>query len=227
MDRQRAAPRAVSLQHRFALDRLPTRYIGVAGTNAWREGWCNNLEDPFAQMMIAEYFEPIRATDGRPFRWTTDLQGLNPFKKELRDWHAGADALYYFSERLPYEDRNYIGHSHGGQLCILLAASGFKIRSLTTVGTPPRDDIPAAVACANIGTWQHIFDSKKDWMGWLGQVGEGGLDKRRSYRLPGVIDRPLGGIDHSTILRDATKFPLWKTEGWLATIKNADLPIAS
>ena len=199
----------------------PTRYIAVAGTHGYTAPWCCDLESPFAQMMTRNRFVAIRARDGRPFRWTTDLAGLRPWAKE-RDWLAGADALDYFAWGLPYSQLNFIAHSHGGQVAIFLAASGFKIRTLTTIGTPPRDDVPAEKALANIGLWQHIFDVRWDWMGLLGQFGEGfthGFRKRRSFRLPGVRDLPLLGISHSSILYDAQQVTLWERESWLAAIR--------
>lgn len=195
-----------------------TRYVPVAGTWAFKDGWCTDDNSPFAQTFAERGFSAVRARDGRPFRWTTNLAGLVPGRDE-RDWQAGADALYYFCEHLPYEDLNIIAHSHGGQVALFMAASGVKIRTLTTVGTPPRADVPAAAALANIGYWQHIFDLKTDWMGWLGQIGEGIKERRRSFRLAGMRDIPLRSIGHSSILRDPKHIPYWVSEGWLVDIQ--------
>jgi hypothetical protein len=190
------------------------KYLAIAGTNGWRDNWTHD-DSPFGTMMAAEGFESLLC-DGRRFRWSTALDGL---LGDDREWEAAADALYYFLRLVPLEDRNLIAHSHGGQLPLILAASGFPLRSLTTVGTPPRADVPVTLAQAHIGLHQHIYDMRRDWMGWLGQIGERELRFDRTYRDPKVLNLGVDRISHSKVLRDPEFIPLWPLRGWLANIR--------
>lgn len=192
------------------------KYLPIAGTDGWNDAWCRDDSD-FGTMMIAEGFTSLRAGD-RPFRWSTALDGL---LGEDRDWEAASYALYYFLLGVPYADRNLIAHSHGGQLPILLAASGFPIRSLTTVGTPARDDMPLEAAEAFIGFHQHIYDLKRDLWGWLGSVGDASLRLERRLNDPRVRNIGIADISHSKVLRDTTYIPFWQSKGWLENIRQS------
>jgi pimeloyl-ACP methyl ester carboxylesterase len=194
------------------------RYIPVTGTNGWEDPWALRDDSPFSCMMAGQHLRPVRATDGRPFRWTTRLNGVK-FWGEERDWEAGEDALYYFAEPLPYADLIFIAHSHGGQLVIKLAASGLHIRTLVTVGTPVRKDVPTVEAAKNIGQWIHIFDLKRDWTQWWGQVGDLSLKNDRSFLISGVQNDGVPKISHSNILKDPEYFDHWNTYGWIEAIK--------
>jgi pimeloyl-ACP methyl ester carboxylesterase len=168
-------------------------------------------------MMQREGFE-LLTVDGRPFRWSTALDGLFG---EDRDWEASADALGWFLRGVPYADRNLIGHSHGGTVALLLAGSGFPLRSLTTVGTPPRDDVPLAAAEHWITFHQHLYDLRRDLWGWLGQVGDHELRTERALPDPHVTNIAVLDIRHSRALRDPKYIALWGTEGWLENIRRA------
>lgn len=198
-----------------------TRYLPIAGTWAWNDAWCMRDDSPFALMMAREGFAPLRAQDGRRFRWSTALDGL--FGDD-RHWLAGTDALYYFLQTVPLEHRNFIAHSHGGQLPLHLASQGVQIRSLITVGTPKRADVDSEAAAKNIGTWLHIYDLKRDWIQWLGQVGDKQLNAERSFRIPRVVNHPLTGIGHSKILRDERFLHYWTANGWLDVLRT---PVAA
>jgi len=199
------------------------RYVPIAGTHGWRDAWCTDDASPFARTLAGQRFAVIRAENGRPFRWSTDLNGLR-FWDRNSDWEAGADALAYFLEHLDYSDRNLIAHSHGGQVALILASQGFRIRSLTTVGTPRRGDVNAARAKQHIGFWQHVYDRSRDWIALLGQIGDGELERERSFRhLPGVVNHALAGIDHSKVLRDAGCLHYWTANGWLESIRAGEL----
>lgn len=195
---------------------MTTKYVPIAGTHAWGDGWITD-ESPFAAMMRAEGFEPLRSGD-RPFRWSTALDGL---LGEDHDWQAAADALYWFLRPIPVGDRNIIAHSHGGQVALLLASSGVPLRSLTTVGTPCRDDIPVAIAEHAIGFHQHLYDLRRDWWGWFGAIGDHELSLRRSFADPHVVNLPVKDIRHAKILRDPQYIPLWRSQGWLWNIRAA------
>ena len=208
---------------------LIVHYVPIAGTWAFRDGWCTDALSPFQRFLSARGFEAIRHLDGRPFRWSTDLDGVRVWARHSQ-WEAGADALYYASESLPYEDRNYLAHSHGGQLVALLAAQGFRIRSLTTIGTPYRDDIPWAEAERHIAFHQHIYDDSFDLMGWLGGWFDGGrpsLSDRSFQAVPAVMKRPTTDIDHSRVLREENYIPMWESRAWLQAIRCAGVKEAA
>lgn len=184
------------------------RYIPIAGTDAWRDGWVVDNDHPFPQFMKTQGFTPIRADDGRPFRWSTRLTGLKLWNEE-RDWIAGADALYYFIKGIPFFDRIVFAHSHGGQVAAICAASRVPIRCLVTIGTPVRTDIPWSQAEQYIGTHIHVYDDRWDWMGWLGSIGDGHISDRRDFPHPDVRNVALKGISHSKIVRDSNAFHWW------------------
>lgn len=194
------------------------RYIPVAGTHGWFDAW-TTADSPFGLMMTAEGFNVSRAGE-RAYRWSGAIDGL---LGDDRDWEAAADSLYYFSRDLAYADLNFIAHSHGGQLVLLLAASGFPIRTLTTVGTPPREGAQFARAEQFIGFHQHIYDLKRDFWGWLGQVGPKQLRMERAYADPRVTNIGIANISHAKVLRDPKHIPLWQTKGWLEAIRRAPL----
>jgi hypothetical protein len=191
-------------------------YVPIAGTWDWgnRDNW-TQATSPFGKMMTAEGFELLHCGD-RPFRWATALDG---WFGDDREWEAAADALYFFLRFVPLEDRNLIAHSHGGQLVSFLCASGFPIRSLTTIGTPVRDDVPWKVAEAVIGFHQHIYDLKRDLIGWLGQVGDHELRMERTFPDNRVKNIGVADISHSKVLRDPKFIPLWQSRGWLQNIR--------
>lgn len=199
-----------------------TRYIPIAGTGAYADPWYCDDRSPWARMMTGAGFAPVRAVDGRPFRWSTDIDGLK-FWARHSQWEAGADALVYFCEYLPYEDRNVIAHSHGGQVALLAASSGFEFRTLTTVGTPVRNDVPAALAAGHIGFWQHIYDKDFDKTGWMGGWFDGRWSSDRTFKDIEAVHRlPLGGISHSKVLREERHVEKWLTEGWAENIRQME-----
>lgn len=199
------------------------KYAALAGTNGWRDAWTQPDSD-FGRMMTGQGFS-VLTKRGRMYRWSTLLEGLFG---DNRVWDSATDALEFFLDDVPYADRNLIGHSHGGQPCIKLAARGFPIRSLTTVGTPVRDDIPAAQAAEYIGYWQHIYDDCFDAWGWFGQFGDGHvIHGTRRFDVSGVVNRPVRGISHSLVLRDKGHLYHWTDDGWLDAIRFAPVEKAS
>lgn len=192
------------------------KYVALAGTHAWGDSWIHADSD-FGRMMTAEGFE-LLTMGGRAFRWSTALDGLLGADQ---DWEAAADALYFFLCRTPFEHRNVIAHSHSGQIALFLAASGLKLRTLTTVGTPVRDDVPVQRAERYITLHQHIYDLHRDWWGWLGKFGDHELSLSRAFQDPHVLNLPVANIRHAKILRDPEHVALWKTQGWLWNIRAA------
>jgi hypothetical protein len=199
----------------------PVGIVPVAGTHAFRGGWWKDPTHPWAVMMAANGFILQRRKDGSAYRWSTALDGLFRLND---DWEAAADSLGDFLDLcVPYEHRNLAAHSHGGQPSIILAARGFPIRSLVTVGTPVRDDVPAAEAARQIqsrgGLWIHVYDLKRDWTQWLGSVGDGELRNRRRFNIPSVVNDGIPDIDHSGVFEKPLGRGYWKERGWLGMIR--------
>jgi hypothetical protein len=206
-------------------------YIPVAGTWAKNDDWVLNNYGPFTQFMSQNGLHPVRKVDGTPWDWSTKLTGLWWQSKKV--WVDASVDLATFLNTIPFPDRNVIAHSHGGQVSILTAASGVKIRTLTTIGTPVRSDIPANEAVKNIDFWQHIYDAKWDIMGTLkryslGKIGDGSISFNRWFKIPGVTNISIKDISHSTILRDPLQFHIWLDYGIIISIKQgSDVPISS
>ncbi len=190
-------------------------YIPIAGTNGWRDTWVREDSD-FGRMMIASGCKSLRVGD-RSFRWSGALDGID---SDNREWEAFADSLYFFARQFAYEDLNFIAHSHAGQIVLLLAATGFKIRTLTTVGTPIRPEIQLAKAEDSIGYHQHIFDTRFDLWGFLGGFRLWRFDLLRSRSMPDprVKNISVEGISHSRILTERQQIGKWVTEGWLSSM---------
>src|SRR5688500_18898599 len=137
-------------------------YLPIHGTWGADDGWVVNDADPFTVFMSEHGFEPLRGIDLAPWVWSGKINGVLWYGK--RDWFNARDSLRVFLSRCSYDQRNLFALSHGGQPAIELAATGFPIRSLTTIGTPRRHDIPAEQAVHSIGIWQHIYDPARDVM---------------------------------------------------------------
>ena len=198
-----------------------TAWVGVLGTHGWpdipEQAWWHRAS-PFARFLAQQGLQPARPET--PFVWSGDLQGV-PFFGAGKDWEAGAQALRYYLEDLPYESRNVIAHSHGGQVALLCAVD-LPLRSLVMVGTPVRKDIErriAPVAARQIGRCLHLSDAKWDWMGLGGALFDRRLSFRRTFRVPGIVCEQVHGIGHSGILRDERLFPLWLEHGWINALR--------
>src|SRR5690348_2667600 len=118
---------------------IGARVILVPGT--WHGEW-SDPDSPFWTFLEAQRFRPLK------FRgWSGDVDGLphviDPQKSEkLSDWIAGGWALFYLLRNLPYERRNVVAHSHGGQVALFAAGlARVQIHRLITVCTPVRKDM--------------------------------------------------------------------------------------
>lgn len=209
-----------------AVGSLLTGYVPIAGTWSYADAWYSDRQSPFAKFLYGERFEPIRDEAGLPFRWSTDLDGVQVWARHSQ-WQAGADALRYFLHGVPYEQRNVISHSHGGQVALIAAAAGCRLRSLTTVGTPVRADVPALEASKRIGLWQHIHDETFDLMGSLGAWFDRHVSTDRFFDVPGVVNISVKDISHSKVLRDPAYVAYWEMKGWLDRIRSFDQVKAS
>lgn len=191
-------------------------YIPIAGTGGYLDEWFTD-DSVFTNTLRARNFIPIRGGDSRPFRWDGVINGLGDHQEA---WKAGADSLFYFIRDLPYANMNLIAHSHGGQLALTLASQGVKIRSLITVGTPYRYDVPVDRAEKFIEYHQHIYDVKFDIIQWLGSLGDGKISNERRFLFPNVINYGLQNIKHSRILREEKYIKYWNEQPWLDGIIN-------
>jgi hypothetical protein len=186
------------------------------GTNGLRDPWAVDPNSTLALTLASQRVYFIRASDGRPFRWQSSLA-----VRGLEAWDVGADALAYWSAQLPPQDRNYLAFSDGGQVVWRLAASGFKMRSVTFVGTPNRADVESEKAIRNIGMSQIVYDSSFDLIAYLGGLFSGTVSTDRSFAQLG--DRmkryPMKNIGHGGVLNTPALIRLWETEPWVDNIR--------
>jgi pimeloyl-ACP methyl ester carboxylesterase len=198
-----------------------TGYLPITGTWAKNDRWAWSTSSDFAQMMNRAKCFPLCDEAGTVLgAWSSRLAGL--WWQGIEEWQQEADRLAPLVERMPYRHRNLIAHSHGGQVALLIAARGVELRTLTTVGTPVRSDIPLERAKHFTGLWQHIYDERIDWMATarrLGGLGDGKISLERRFRIEGVRNYPVEGIGHSKVLRDPKHYPLWERYGWIEAIR--------
>lgn len=203
----------------------PAFYIPVQGTHGWDDNpnsfawWENN--SAFSQYL--KTLGLIHINDEFPFEWSTQLDGILSMDQTKHIvWKAAGKALSYYVGRqfpkgLPYDKRNLIAHSHGGQVVFYACADGLEIRNLITVGTPVRGDMEAVVfkARKNIKNWLHICDSKNDLVAIAGTLFDGRLRIQHTFNLADRNDNCSDQkISHSLILNDPSKFGLWETQDW-------------
>lgn len=188
-----------------------TGVVLVHGT--WGAAWSAE-GSPFRQMLDAQGFRVILP----PFEWSGDVSGIPSFTGSAKhsDWKAAGFALALYLERIPYEDRNIIAHSHGGQ-CVAYCAAKYSIiapiRRLITVSTPVRSDMEPVWTDAKprIGYWLHISSKNGDWMAKLGQLFDGSFGWKRQQ--PQADQNALiPNIGHTGILGDPTHIPLWQSQ---------------
>ena len=194
------------------------RVTPLMGTNGTKDAWAVDPSSTLALTLAAFRVYFIRGADGRPFRWQSSLN-----VRGLEAWDIGADALYYWSTQLPEQDRNYLAFSDGGQVIWRLAASGFKMRSVTFVGTPNRLDVGSDTAIRHIDMAQVIYDDRVDLIAWMGAWFDGSVSTDRSFAQLGARVRryPTRNIGHGGILTDPALIRLWETEPWIDNMRSA------
>lgn len=204
---------------KFFEDR-PHYYIPIPGTFSWDE-------DPLVYQWYERgssfetYLREEHDIHQHPrgyLTWSTALDGVF-WKKNMAVWKAAAKHLACHLETVPWQDRNIIAHSHGGQVAIMAAASGLRFRTLITVGTPIRKDVErfADTAAGNIDYWFHICDSHTDLVSILGALFDGRVRIKHRFDQANDVD-DICGIGHSKILNDDWAIKLWTERGWAKRI---------
>lgn len=136
------------------------------------------------------------------FAWTTNLEGVLGKNEE---WDSASER---FSRIVP-ENAIIVAHSHGGQIPILAAAKGFKVKSLVTVATPVRGDMPYKEASKNIAFWSHIYGNYKDYMQILGSLMVGKL-----WALKRQMPEAGINIYHPAAHSELINVELWNERNW-------------
>jgi hypothetical protein len=201
-------------------ENAPVYYVPVCGTWGSADGWVVDDSDAFT--LYARYnagLFPRRQFDGSPWNWPGSL---TVFSTAI--WKEHGTRLAEFLLTLPYIERNVLAVSHGGQLA-QYASLIVPIRTLTTLGTPVRADVPRNAS--NIGYWQHVYDRRWDFMGTLrkgiGKIGDGQLDLERRFLLPGVVNYGLDDIGHYDVVTKREHFHLWMDNHWFEAMRNGPL----
>jgi hypothetical protein len=176
----------------------------------------------------------IETFGGRPFEWSTGLDGIQFWRRlfgrvSARDhwsWQAGGAALFAWlvppaapAKRIAPRDVRIVCHSHGLQVVLYAAAAGLRIDRLLSVTGPVREDMAAIAAAArpNIREWRHVHSDGSDRFQWLGAIGDGVLGITRAHPLADV-NQALPAAGHSGVFRD----PSWFDRvgpGWAAFLR--------
>jgi hypothetical protein len=201
------------------LDDPAVPLITIPGTHAWLPGrrtgeWYHD-GSPWWLYVRALGFIPIEC-DGRPFEWSTNLDGLMFWRKGAT-WAAAGSNFYAWvvppvapDRRVPPHLTNVVTHSHGLQPLLHACALGLRVNSLTDIAGPVRQDMMevARAARPNIRYWQHIHSDRSDRMQWLGGIADGALGIVRAHPLADTNVR-FDKAGHSGILNDPEWFHLW------------------
>jgi hypothetical protein len=195
----------------------PTRgVVLVPGTHAALKGddqkqWWYH-ESRFVQFLGQQ---GLRLADPEPFVWTTRIDGVKwwPWqwfrRDDHTDWKAAGLNLKRYLSTIPFEDRNLIAHSHGGQVALYAAFYGAIIRRLVTVSTPVREDIERHIvegARRHIVLWRHIYAPDGDRTQLFGSLFDGRAGARRWFK-DANCNQPIPGAGHSKVLNEPEWFP--------------------
>lgn len=183
------------------------RYILIGGSFQYYDDWYQTDSGLFTSFMARRGFQRIDP----PYRWNGGVT--------VTDWRASADALGWYLRGVDFADRNVIAYSNGGQPVLCLCARGIEIRTLTTVGTPVRSDVPTERAEAAIRYHQAIYD-ELDPIRWIGEI-DGSFGKRRFDR---ARNYNLRDISHGRVFFDERYVSFWDSMGWLEAIRELQTP---
>jgi hypothetical protein len=171
--------------------------------------WSNT--DPREQLHLSwwypgsVFYGAVKERCGRDcysFAWNTFLDGvIGP----NTDWQSAGERLFNVCP----PDASIITHSHGGQVVLLAAASGLRIKNLITVATPVRSDIPYHVARERIERWSHIYGNYQDYVQLAGSLMLGRLCVLR--RQMALADKNIKyPANHADLMRTR----VWHSENW-------------
>lgn len=153
--------------------------------------------------------------DRRSFVWSTNVDGLLPWRKQAT-WRAAGENLFAYivpplapERRIPPRCTFVLCHSHAAQVVLHACALGLKIAELVDIAGPVREDMMpiARLARPNIAHWQHLHSDRSDRMQWLGEIGDGALGIVREHPLADV-NHPMPKAGHSGVLNDPRWFDL-------------------
>lgn len=205
---------------------MPDRFGYVALPGTWGEDdpWWTPGSD-WSRLVRSFGWTPTYSPvdlEHHGFHWSCDLDGTLIDRitgRQHRDWDAAGDALAYYLNALPYEDRNLVAHSHAGQVVgHCLAAHGGKtaIRSLLTVCTPVRDDMAEIFLAGTpaLAYWEHWYSPS--WWGnrmqWFGSFFDGYLGIKAAMPLADRNVRLPSHAGHSRCLTDPDRYTLYWSE---------------
>ena len=203
----------------------PLLITAVQGTWGWSQQWWQ-LGSEWWRFMGQHDAQP-NTVNGRLFRWSTGLGSSLQFWRRDRhvvEWEAAGDALSYYLDGVPLEERIVVAHSHGGQVAFF-AASNLPIHRLITIGTPVREDMRDVVQSAlpNLGSWMHVCDIASDYTAWWGAFGDGHVGNAREF----TVEHPhfagnvqIANIGHSGLLNDPSTFTYWTEAGLLQFLRS-------
>jgi hypothetical protein len=207
-----------------------TKLIIAAGTwDGWDPPWIMDPQSPFRQIMRAEGFElALSPRTGMPFRWDSKLGGVPFLNRRL--WTFWGHMLMEFADDFVYDDLNFLGLSHGGNIVIEAVAHLAPwrgVRTITTVGTPRRTDVPIDEAARNTAYWQHIISKEIDWTATLrrqlpyslGGLGDGDPSLERRILHPNVENKLTPHIGHSAVVKKGEYVHHWRDELWFEAIR--------
>ena len=210
--------------------------ILVQGTAGWNASWWK-AGSHFVRHLERHGFRILTWPNGKPFRWTTALNGLRGLRRwfglkyEPRDWIVGGDSFSGFlaivHARDGYAHANAITHSHGIWPVMLGVCKETPLRALISVCPPGRADMLDAIVAArpHIKHWVLVIDRDFDPWQISGGAGDGhfGVDRDFSFlppqARPNVILR-LKDIGHSGLLEPAGAWH-WDDDGLFDQLHHA------
>lgn len=145
--------------------------------------------------------------------WSENVDGVPDVlaARGNRDWIAGGYAVRYRLRDVPFEDRNFLTHSHG--VGPLLYGTTFQdaeeppvpIRNALCICPPPREEFlrmaRTALQSGMIASLRVVYADGWDFWARAGQAFDGHWGWRRSWDLrhPGFLQHGIKGIGHSGV----------------------------
>ena len=174
-------------------------YVPVAGTHDWRGPGLKWWQEGSSFTAYMQQQGCVRLGRDWPF-WSTALAGTFFAGRAHLAWMHGAYVLTDFLRTIPFEERNLISMSHGGQVAAM-AAGKIPVHRLVTVGTPVRTDM-AEVYSAVVCPWLHVFSTGLENRS---QLLGARLRLRWDMPMP-AVNRRVEGIGHAKLLRTPDRF---------------------